>query len=318
MSESQAKEFLPIRISTLRGDLKISFNAYVYVAGKYILYCRHGDSFDGRRLKRLRKKKLKKLYITSDDEKPYRNYIVQSIESAYDPKSKKPLSVRAEVIQGSQQAATEQLMESPEDEQSYKEAKESSSRYVEFLRKEAFSLKAILDIPNPDMNLAHHSVTVASLAVGIAEKLEQTKEVPMDILTLGCFLHDIEHHYSHVDYTKVVEEMDSNEKKLYKNHPLKGANRVKDLQHFDKEVIDIIHQHEEYADGSGFPQGLMAHQMSPSVLITGTANTFDRYMSFRKIPVKQALKEMLINYMALHPLEYLRALQSVLKDKGII
>ena len=42
-----ATEFLPIRVSTLRGDLKIPFSAYVKVAGKHICFCREGDSFEG-------------------------------------------------------------------------------------------------------------------------------------------------------------------------------------------------------------------------------------------------------------------------------
>ena len=131
-------------------------------------------------------------------------------------------------------------------------------------------------------------------------------------------MHDIEHHYSHLDYTKSLDEMDPGETRIYREHPNKGANRVKDLQHFDEEVMRIILEHEEYADGSGFPRGLYQNQMSAPVMIAATANTFDRYMTFRNLPPKAALKEILINNMAQHPLEYMKALQDVLKEKGIL
>jgi hypothetical protein len=46
-------EFTSVRVSTLRGDLRIPFDVYVKVAGKFILYCRSGSSFEGVRLERL-------------------------------------------------------------------------------------------------------------------------------------------------------------------------------------------------------------------------------------------------------------------------
>ena len=58
-----ANQYVPIRVSTLRGNLKIPFDAYVSVASKHILFCRKGDSFGGDRLDRLKKKKLKIMFI---------------------------------------------------------------------------------------------------------------------------------------------------------------------------------------------------------------------------------------------------------------
>ena len=39
-----ANEFVPIRVSTLRGEININFNTYVKVAEKYILYFRDGEN----------------------------------------------------------------------------------------------------------------------------------------------------------------------------------------------------------------------------------------------------------------------------------
>ena len=76
-----AKEFVPIRVCTLRGDLKIDFDAFVQVAGKHILYLRKGDSFEGERLKRLKAKKLRKMYIRVEEEDLYRAYMNKNIET---------------------------------------------------------------------------------------------------------------------------------------------------------------------------------------------------------------------------------------------
>ena len=53
-------DYVSIRVSTLRGDQKIEFNAYLKINEKMVLYLRQGDSFEGDRLKRLKEKKLRK------------------------------------------------------------------------------------------------------------------------------------------------------------------------------------------------------------------------------------------------------------------
>ena len=56
-------DYTTIRVSTLRGDQKINFDAYLKIGEKMVLYVRQGDSFEGDRLKRLKEKKLKKMFI---------------------------------------------------------------------------------------------------------------------------------------------------------------------------------------------------------------------------------------------------------------
>ena len=82
-----AKDFVPIRVSTLRGDLKINFDAYVKVNEKHILYLRKGDSFEGSRLKRLKDKKVRKMwrrtFTFSDYIDDYANDLGELMDSSY-------------------------------------------------------------------------------------------------------------------------------------------------------------------------------------------------------------------------------------------
>ncbi|MCB0408331.1 MAG: HD domain-containing protein [Bdellovibrionales bacterium] len=318
METVESKDFVSIRVSTLRGDLKINFDAYIQIAGKQILYCRKGDSFEGSRLKRLKEKKLKKMYIRSDDEKLYRDYMSNNIEMAYDQNTDRPIESRAEIIQGVQQAAAEDVMDNPESEAFYNVAKEGSGRFVDFIKKEQKALCSILKLPNEDNSISHHGVTVASLAVGLAEKLNLDDTVPMNLLILGALIHDIEHQHHPVPFQKTLQEMTTDEAALYEMHPYNGADRVKSFPFYDKTVINIILQHEEFIDGSGFPKGLREAELDPLAILVSTANSYDRLVSFYGKAPKDALKMLLIEKMGLHPLNHLQLLQTVLKDNGIV
>lgn len=314
----EEKEFVPIRVSTLRGDLQISFNAYVRVAGKHILYCRQGDSFEGTRLKRLKDKKLKKLFIQADQEPKYREYMTQNIEMAYSKTSNRPIETRAEVIQGAQQAAAEDAMDHPDSQAFYQAAKHGSKRYIDFILKEKEALKAVLDIENTDHSLSHHGVTVSTIAIGIADRLGMTEMYPLSHLALGCLLHDIELYHSGLNVARSLSDFPEGELDIYRKHPLAGVQRLKNCDFYDQSVYSIIKQHEEFIDGSGFPLGLKENEIDPLALLASTANSYDRLVSFEKNPPKEALKKLLIDKLGLHPLTHLQALQDVLKERGVL
>ncbi len=306
-------EHVPIRVSTLRGDQAIDFDAFVKINDKFILYCRKGDSFEGERLKRLKAKKLKKMFITPDAEKNYRDYMTRNIEMAYSKKAGTTLENRAEIIQGDQQSNTEAVMENPENEVTYNEAKDSAAKFADFLSSEDPStLNTILNIENVDQNIAHHGVTVSSFAVALANRLGVKDPKQLQLLTLGGLLHDFEHFHSGLNIARPIDQFTPDELKLYKTHPIAGGQKVQDKKHFDQAVINIIVQHEEYIDGKGYPNGLLENKIDPLALIVASANALDRLITFENVPKKQAVKKLMIEAVGKHPLNHIQLLGDIM------
>lgn len=305
---------VPIRVSTLRGDQKIEFDAYVKINDKFILYLRRGDSFEGPRLKRLKEKKLKKMFILNEDEANYRQYLSSNIDMAYSTTSGKSIDTRAEIIQGAQQANVEQVMENTDNVEAYNEAKEGAAKFAQFLTSEDQAVGAILGMENPDKNVAHHGVTVSTLATALAKRLAIVDPKQQQMLSLGALLHDFEHFHSGLDIARPLAQMTPEEMKLYKEHPMLGARRVQDKKHFDQTVINIIAQHEEYIDGKGWPQGLKESQMDPLSVIVASANAMDRLMTFEGVPRKEVAKRLMLNSVGQHPLQHLQMLGDILNQ----
>lgn len=306
-------EHVSIRVSTLRGDQKINFDVYVKINEKYVLYLRRGDSFEGLRLKRLKEKKLKKMFIQNTDEVNYRSYLKTNIESAYDAKSNKDITTRAEIIQGEQQSNVEEVFERPEDKVAYSETKDAAGKYVDFLMKNSAAATAILNMENSDKNLAHHGVSVATYSISLAQKLKMTDPKLNQFLTLGALLHDIGHHETTINVTQPLKNLSAEELTVYKQHPLKGAERVKDKNHFDQQVITIINEHEEHLDGTGFPKGTKENQLDPLSIIVGSCNAVDRMITFEGVSKADAPKKMMIEKVGMHPLNHIQLLSEILK-----
>jgi putative nucleotidyltransferase with HDIG domain len=303
--------YVPVRVSTLRGDQKISFDLYIQIGTKHILFIRKGDSFEGTRLDRLKERKLRKMFILPDDEPHYRSYIEGNIMRAYDSKSGASIEDRTAVIQGLQQAAAESVFENPGDAQAYAEARAGASQFAELLRKEEKAFKALLSIENTDQNLAAHGVAVATLAVGIAQKLGTVDPKSMDLMALGALIHDLDHARSGIPYHLPISQLSQEQLARFKQHPTEGATLVKDLGHFDQHVIQIILEHEEHADGSGFPKGLIERKCNPLAVIVATANAFDRMVTFEKSNQQDSLKRMVLEKIGRHPLTHINALKAL-------
>ena len=305
-------DYVSIRVSTLRGDQKIDFNAYVKINDKMVLYLRRGDSFEGDRLKRLKDKKLRKMYILNNEENMYLNYLKTNIDSAYDSTSTKDMQTRAEIIQGSQQSNTEEVFENPDNEISYNYAKEAAGKYVNFLVNNAQAMTAVMAIENTDKNIAHHGVTVATLSMALAQKLGVADEKKTQLLTLGALLHDFGHQNSTLDINRPLSAMSPEDLAIYKRHPTEGAERVQDKKHFDQTVINIIAQHEETINGAG-PKGLREKDMDPLSVIVSSANAMDRLITYENVPKIEAAKKLMIEHVGKHPLNHIQMLNDIMR-----
>ncbi len=305
-------DYVSVRVSTLRGDQKIDFNAYVKINEKMVLYLRQGDSFEGERLDRLKQKKLRKMYILTSEEPLYRRYLQQNIDMAYDTGSGKNINVRAEIIQGAQQANADEVFENPENVESYNNARDAAGKYVQFLMGNTQAVSAIMNIQNSDQSISHHGVTVATLAVALANRMGGIDSKKIQLMTLGALLHDYGHHDSALSLNRPLKSFSKEELALYLQHPQLGAQKIRDKKHFDQTVLHIISQHEEKVDGSG-PLKLNESQQDPLAVIVATANALDRLITYEGVPKNDAPKRLMIQSVGAHPLMQIQHLAEVIK-----
>lgn len=307
-TNQESIEYVPFRVSTLRGDQKIDFNAYVRINEKFILYVRRGDSFEGKRINKLKEKKLKQLFLKPDEEHLYRTYLERNIEMAYNKNSGKTIENRAEIIQGSQQSNTEEVFDNPFSAAAYNEAKSSAEKFANFLQSEDDAFGAMMNLQNVDQNIAHHGVTVSTISTMLANRLGTLDTKILNLMTLGALLHDFDHHHNGLQMNKPIAQFTPAEMEKYKNHPRAGAQAVQDKKHFDQLVIKIIMQHEERIDGSGFPLGIREKDIEPASVIVGLCNSLDRLITFEGVNKANAYKELMINKVGKYPLGQIKVL----------
>jgi putative nucleotidyltransferase with HDIG domain len=138
-----------------------------------------------------------------------------------------------------------------------------------------------------------HSERVASFALAIAKEM-QFNEQDMEMLKIGCLLHDIGKIGTYDVILEKTEPLTEKEWELIKMHPSKGAAILNPVGQLQK-VIPIVKYHHERFDGKGYPDGLKGHDIPLLARILCVADSFDAVTANR--PYKPAMdKEEAIGY----------------------
>ncbi len=306
-------EYVSIRTTTIRGDQKISFNAYMKLDGKMVLFLRKGDSFEGPRLTRLIDRKLKKMYILNEEEPLYLDYLKSNLDRAYDMESNLDLTTRAEIISGSQQNNVESVFEDIGNAEVYAKTKNEALQFVNVIQNSFDTSVALLNMENTESNLAQHGVAVATLSVLLAQRLGMSDKSQITLLTTGALLHDYGHSLNPIDLQRPVKEMSPEDQLLWKSHPIAGSKTIANTKHFDPNVVNIIGQHEEHIDGSG-PLSLRESKIDPFAVLVGTANVVDRLLSFEGVSRADVIKTLKRDYSKKRPTNHIQAMSDIIKE----
>jgi len=136
-----------------------------------------------------------------------------------------------------------------------------------------------------DPYTAGHQQRVDRLACAIAKELGLSEE-RIEGLHIAALLHDIGKITLPSEYLTKPTLLTKEERAIIKCHPAVGYEILKTI-HFPWPVADIVHQHHEHQDGSGYPLGLTDADILLEAKILAVADVVEAMSSHR--PYRPAL-----------------------------
>ncbi len=146
-----------------------------------------------------------------------------------------------------------------------------------------YAITKLVEIRDP--YTAGHQEGVANLATAIARQMGLAKEV-IESIRIASLVHDIGKVNVPSEILNKPSHLNEVEYNLVKNHPQLGYNILKEIS-FDFPIAEIVHQHHEKINGSGYPQGLKGEQILLEARIICVADVFNAMASHR--PYRAAL-----------------------------
>jgi len=164
-----------------------------------------------------------------------------------------------------------------------KELEKSNEQLKTTMKDLVDSLSIITDKRDP--YTFGHQIRVAKIALAIAENMGFTSE-QIEAIRIAAQLHDIGKIYVPAEFLAKPTKLDPEEMAIIRKHSSIGYEILKNIK-FPWPIADIVHQHHERLDGSGYPKGLKEDQILLEAKIIAIADVVEAMSSHR--PYRPAL-----------------------------
>ena len=169
-----------------------------------------------------------------------------------------------------------------------------------------------------DPYTAGHQRRVTKLACAIAKEIGLTKE-QIEGLRVAAIIHDIGKINIASEILSKPGRLTKLEFEMIKTHPQTGYEILKEIE-FPWPVAQIVLQHHERMNGSGYPQGLSGKDILIEARILGVADVVEAMASYRPyrpaLGIDKALEEILNNKGVLYDPDVVDACLKVFTEKG--
>jgi PAS domain S-box-containing protein/putative nucleotidyltransferase with HDIG domain len=175
-----------------------------------------------------------------------------------------------------------------------------------------------LTVETRDPYTASHQHRVAELSCAIAREMGLSEDKTAS-LNMAATVHDIGKIYVPSEILNKPGRLTDLEFKLIKTHVEAGYNVLKNIK-FKDPIAEMVRQHHERLDGSGYPRGLKGGQILSSAKIMAVADVVEAMSSHRPyraaLGVDAALEEIEKNKGKLYDADVVDVCLRLFREKG--
>jgi HD-GYP domain-containing protein (c-di-GMP phosphodiesterase class II) len=275
--------FIPLNLRGLMAGERLTFNLYLKVNDgeefKYLSYLEAGEVLEYKWLAPLARMDIKHLYFHQEDlEKAlaYLNNHLQLLEVEGAAQTKKKLNVLGEHLN----LTLRQVFSAPRLGPHINLAEKQIDRIIEEFQRDKLSPKMVWEILYRNYSLYNHSVNVCLLAVAMMLFLKKSNRESRLMGSAALFID--------LGMTRISEGildktggLTPEEWEETKKHPLIGKQMLRCHSTLPAEGVQLVMEHHENADGSGYPEGLSLPRQHPWTRILRLLDAYDAITTFR-------------------------------------
>jgi putative nucleotidyltransferase with HDIG domain len=161
-----------------------------------------------------------------------------------------------------------------------KEVKTTVSECVKSIMHNPDALLWVGKIRDRDEYTAEHSLNVGILAMTFGRHLGADEE-ELNVLGLCGILHDVGKMKTPLEVLNKEGRLTAEEFQIMKKHPVDGRDILINHKDAHHSAVDVCYSHHEALDGSGYPRGLTANNISDITRMVTICDVYDAITSER-------------------------------------
>ena len=197
-----------------------------------------------------------------------------------------------------------------------KELKQTCKKLQKFIEDTAYIIMKVVETRDP-YSIGHQQ-RVSKLATAIAQEMKLPQD-KIEGIRIASLVHDIGKVNLPTEIISKPNKLIEVEFNLVKNYPKVGYDILKKVD-FPWPIAEIVLQHQEKIDGSGYPRGLKGDEICIEAKILGVANVVEAMSSYKSyrpaLSIDEALAEISKNKNILFDPEVVDTCTKLFKEKG--
>ncbi len=288
-------KFTKVKISEFYTSQPVLFDLFVQLrSGRYVKILHAGDKLDEERINKYKnEKKVEYFYFKREDLYKYvkfNNYFAKKVIGSDKVAGEKKMKL----LQNVSEKFLEQSFQEGLKPQILDQGKEIAENVFNLVQEQDDLYKILRSYQDFDPNAFTHSYLVSIFSTSIIKQFEWQSKTTIGCTALACLFHDIgkmalPEELLHMNSDDMSEE----QLEVYKTHVEKGYELLDGNPMLNNSVKQIVLQHHEYFDGTGFPYGKKGSKILTLANIVCLADDFAHIIQDEELKPIDALKELL-------------------------
>lgn len=282
--------FHPAPLATLPSDSEAHFELYLAIpvrtGVRYMLY--KSKEIELTRQKRLEliEKGVSTLFVRETDVETYHSFVERTVGKMLTSDTTPPQK-KSEILYATTSAMVRSTFQRPDSSALITTNQKLMGHQVALLASEPKMVRTMTTLFALDYSLYTHSVHVSVLGTGLLLETGHKNESQMREISMGFLLHDIGKSRVPAHILRKPGMLSVSEVKQVEKHPEYGVELMQHHEKIEPVSIDIIHNHHEKMNGSGYPRRMPGQKISLVTRICSVVDIFDALTSHR--PYKPAM-----------------------------
>lgn len=220
-----------------------------------------------------KKNEMKKVFINVKDKIKYQSDIQKYISSIVQ-NEEISLDVKASLINDIAKDTVENLFQKDLSIESLQDVDTFLSCNIDFILSDELAMKSMLNVMSYDYYTSTHCIDVSTYALAFGVYLKLSKD-ELKLLGKAALLHDLGKKKIDKNIICKKGKLTKEEFEMVKAHPAFSVEILKEFGETNQRLLNIVEQHHEKCDGSGYPKALKSDEIDDFAKIIAICDIFD-------------------------------------------
>ncbi len=258
--------YFKIRVSTLVPNSPTTFDLFIQLHGRQVLYLRAGDQLKPEKIAHLDRADV--FFVPEEQRQAYKAFIFGRLND-----SELNAGEKASLLRESSLTLAEEIFEQPDVSRALNDSKELIEQFITFMEQEPEGMTHLVGLSSHDFYTYNHSLDVSIYSLGLGSVVGYSSE-ELGELGRGALFHDIGKRNVDVEIICKKGPLDDIEWAQMQKHPQFGLRLLTDYGCSEAMRACCFEHHESFL-GNGYPQRLSGQEIHPMARIVAITDTYD-------------------------------------------